>query len=113
MVTEGTGRKAQSKLYRLWGKTGTAQVPDRVHGGYIDRAYTASFICGAPLRQPAIIVIVVVHRPDPSIGHYGGLVAAPAAKQIVEQTLSYLGIPPDAEQDHDSPPRLASHTTDD
>lgn len=99
VITEGTGKKAASKLYRIWGKTGTAQVPDRVHGGYIERAYTASFICGAPLRNPAIIVIVVIHQPDPAVGHFGGIVAAPAAAQIVDQTLGYLGVPPDAEED--------------
>jgi len=97
VVAEGTGRKARSDRYRIWGKTGTAQVPDRVRGGYIEDAYTASFICGAPLRRPQVIVIVVVHRPDKSIGHYGGTVAAPAARHIVEQTLEYLGAPHDAD----------------
>lgn len=101
VVAEGTGRKARSDKYRIWGKTGTAQVPDRVNGGYIDNAYTASFVCGAPLRRPQIVVIVVVHRPDKSIGHYGGTVAAPAAKLIVEQTLEYLGTPHDADDSDD------------
>jgi len=97
VIAEGTGRRARSEKYRIWGKTGTAQVPDRTHGGYIEDAYTASFVCGAPLRRPQIVVVVVVHRPDKSIGHYGGTVAAPAAKQIVEQSLEYLGIPHDAD----------------
>ncbi len=104
VVTEGTGRKAQSDKYRIWGKTGTAQVPDRVRGGYIPDAYTASFICGAPLNRPRIVVVVSVHRPDKSIGHYGGIVAAPAAKQIVEQTLEYLAVPPDVEDESSAQP---------
>lgn len=95
VVDEGTGRRAKSEKYRIWGKTGTAQVPDRVHGGYIDNAYTGSFVCGAPLRNPRIVVIVVVHQPDPDTAYYGGIVAAPFAKQIVEQTLEYLGEPYD------------------
>ncbi|NBB84096.1 MAG: hypothetical protein GVY28_11905 [Alphaproteobacteria bacterium] len=99
VVTEGTGRRAQSDKYRIWGKTGTAQVPDRTHGGYID--YTANFICGAPLNRPRVIVLVTVHRPDKSIGHYGGVVAAPAARQIVEQTLEYLAVPHDADAPDD------------
>jgi cell division protein FtsI (penicillin-binding protein 3) len=96
VITDGTGRfRANSKLYQMWGKTGTAQVPDRVRGGYIDRAYTASFVCGAPLRNPQIIVAVVVHQPDPKIGYYGGTVAAPVAREVVEQSLGYLCVPPD------------------
>lgn len=95
VVTEGTGRRANSHMYTIWGKTGTAQVPDRINGGYIDRTYTGSFICAAPLRQPRIVVMAVIHRPDPSIGYYGGTVAGPACKQVVEQTLAYLGVPAD------------------
>jgi cell division protein FtsI (penicillin-binding protein 3) len=95
VVTDGTGRRAHSDQYTIWGKTGTAQVPDRINGGYIDRTYTGSFVCGAPLRQPRIIVMAVIHRPDPKIGYYGGTVAGPACKRVVEQTLAYLGVPAD------------------
>ena len=42
-----------------------------------------------------IIVAVVVHRPNRKIGYYGGTVAAPAARAVVEQTLEYLGVLPD------------------
>lgn len=110
VITHGTGRyRANSKLYQMWGKTGTAQVPDRVRGGYIDRAYTASFVCGAPLRNPQIIVAVVVHQPDPKIGYYGGTVAAPVAREVVEQSLGYLCVPPDViDADHQPTYQLAS-----
>ena len=101
VVTKGTGRRAQSDLYRIWGKTGTAQVPDRVHGGYKDNAYTASFICGAPLLEPRIIVLCSVHEPDPDIGYYGGVVSAPVAKRVVERTLTYLGVPPDVQDEEE------------
>jgi len=105
VVSEGTGRRAKSKHYQIWGKTGTAQVPDRVRGGYKPRAYTASFICGAPLDQPQIIVLVTVHEPNPSIGYYGGVVSAPVAKNVVERSLTYLGVP----HDHVDPRDDASH----
>jgi cell division protein FtsI/penicillin-binding protein 2 len=98
VVTDGTGRRARSTRYRIWGKTGTAEIPDRVHGGYIEDGFVASFVCGAPLRNPRLIVAVIVHHPDRAIGHYGGTVAAPPAKSIVEQTLAYLGVPPDGEE---------------
>lgn len=101
VVTEGTGRKARSDLYPIFGKTGTAQLPDLVNGGYYEDQYVSSFIAGAPVDQPRIIVGCFVHRPDKSIGHYGGIVSAPAVKQIIEETLMYLGTPanPEAPQD--------------
>lgn len=105
----GTGRRARSDRYRIWGKTGTAQVPDRVNGGYKDNAYTASFVCGAPLRRPQLIVVVVVHEPDPEIGYYGGLVAAPVAKRIVEHSLEYLGTPHDAPTDPEDTEDAVAH----
>jgi cell division protein FtsI/penicillin-binding protein 2 len=99
----GTGRRARSQRYAIWGKTGTAQVPDRVHGGYLEKAYTASFVCGAPLRHPRLIVLVVIHEPDPKIGYYGGTVAAPVAREVVDRTLTYLGVPPDLPNSSDAP----------
>lgn len=106
VVVEGTGRRAQSELYRIWGKTGTAQMARRNGRGYEPGKYTASFIGGAPLLDPRIVVVVSVHEPETSLGYYGGIVSAPTAKAVIEQTLSYLGVPPDAEDV--SPSQLAS-----
>lgn len=93
-VVEGTGRKADSKLYDVFGKTGTAQVPDRVKGGYIPDHYTGVFVCGAPYDDPAIVMAVVIHSPNKKKGYYGGIIAAPTAMRVIEQTLPYLGIAP-------------------
>ena len=96
-VLEGTARRAQSEHYRIFGKTGTAQLAYEDRGGYEPNAYVASFLGGAPLAEPRIIVGCFIHRPDVERGYYGGVVAAPAAKQVIEQTLTYLGIPPDTD----------------
>jgi len=97
VVTEGTGRRAQSDLFEIFGKTGTAQVPnrDRQPGepGYLPDTWMSSFVCGAPTDRPRIVVGVFIHEPDVAKGYYGGTVAGPAAKQIVEETLVYLGVP--------------------
>jgi cell division protein FtsI/penicillin-binding protein 2 len=108
---EGTGRNAVSDLYSIWGKTGTAQVPGP--GGYKHRTYASSFICGAPLRDPKLVVIVAIHEPNPDIGYYGGVVAAPLAKEVVEQVLSYMGVAPDVQnEDELAEPRRFFATTD-
>ncbi|MFA9478354.1 peptidoglycan D,D-transpeptidase FtsI family protein [Phycisphaerales bacterium AB-hyl4] len=96
-VEEGTGRHAKSDLYAIWGKTGTAQLPDLVHGGYQQGQYVASFMAGAPLDEPELIVGCFIQKPDRSIGYYGGLVAGPPVKRVIEESLLYLNVSPDAE----------------
>jgi cell division protein FtsI/penicillin-binding protein 2 len=52
----------------------------------------ASFIAGAPAEDPAIVVLVVVRKPNKSLGkgYEGGVVASPVAGAIIEKTLNYL-----------------------
>jgi len=92
-VTDGTGRKANSDLYPIFGKTGTAQLPDFVNGGYHQDRYVSSFVGGAPVERPRLVVGCFIHEPDRSIGHYGGIVSAPAVKAVIEESLIYLGEP--------------------
>ncbi len=92
-VTEGGGKKANSKLYDLFGKTGTAQLPNFKQGGYYQDQYVSSFIAGAPADAPRLVVGCFIHRPNKSIGHYGGVVSAPAVKEVMERSLMYLGVP--------------------
>jgi len=53
-----------------------------------------AFLAGAPAADPKVVVAVMVDEPQKSLGYYGGTVAAPAAKKILEQALPYLGIAP-------------------
>jgi len=97
VVTEGTGRKANSKAYALFGKTGTAQMADHENGGYAQGKYVGSFIAAAPLERPRLAIGCFIQEPDPEIGYYGGLVAGPVVKHVMEQSLRYLGVPHSAD----------------
>ncbi|MCX5660733.1 MAG: penicillin-binding protein 2 [Planctomycetota bacterium] len=110
VVTEGTGRKADSPMYDIFGKTGTAQIAGP-HGGYITNAFVASFICGAPLDDPRIVVACVIHHPNREKGHFGGTVAAPAARRLIEQSLVYMGIPPHPPEDSEGTGQMVSETS--
>jgi cell division protein FtsI/penicillin-binding protein 2 len=88
----GTATGAAIKGYELAGKTGTAQKPDPVNGGYSETKYVASFVGFAPAKTPKLLVTVMVDEPKGEI--YGGLVAGPAFKRITSFALSYLKIPP-------------------
>lgn len=96
VMTEGSGRHAQSRLYRLFGKSGTAQLPRPEGGGYFEDRYVSSFIAGAPLRDPRVVVLCVIDDPDRSRGHWGARVAGPVVRDVIDETLVYLGVAPES-----------------
>jgi peptidoglycan glycosyltransferase len=84
VVQGGTGTAAQIPGVEVGGKTGTAQL------GTEPATSEAWFICfaGAPGQQPSVAVAVLVEgEPGVSEGT-GGRIAAPIAKQLVEQVLA-------------------------
>jgi cell division protein FtsI (penicillin-binding protein 3) len=91
VVEAGTGKAARIKDMRLAGKTGTGQKlePD---GSYSHRKFIASFIGFAPADNPRIAVVVVIDQPRPV--YFGGVVCAPAFKNICKNTLKYLELQP-------------------
>ena len=92
LAAGGTASEAAIPGYTLAGKTGTAQKPDPINGGYSKFNYVASFIGFAPARNPRLLVAVMVDEPQGAI--YGGVVAAPAFQKILSFALPYLRIPP-------------------
>jgi cell division protein FtsI (penicillin-binding protein 3) len=90
VVQDGTATLAGVPGYTVAGKTGTAQVPDLVDGGYIPGAYMATFAGFAPAGNPALSAIVVLDQPTPI---YGGTVAAPVFSQVMQYALHRYGIP--------------------
>ncbi|MHC4106660.1 MAG: peptidoglycan D,D-transpeptidase FtsI family protein [Planctomycetota bacterium] len=98
-VIEGTGRPARSRKFTLFGKSGTAQLPRPDGGGYYDDRYVSSFIAGAPFEDPRIVVLAVIDEPNPARGYYGGPVAGPIVRDVIEETLAYLGVGEEAISD--------------
>ncbi|HSC73293.1 MAG TPA: penicillin-binding protein 2 [Gaiellaceae bacterium] len=76
-VQGGTGTSAQIPGVRVAGKTGTAETGR----GNINTTWFVSF---APADAPKIVVAVVVEN---QAGGFGGTVAAPIAKQLMEAAL--------------------------
>ena len=93
VVLNGTGKLARLEGYTVAGKTGTAQKIDPATGRYSARDYIASFVGFAPVNSPAVTVLVVLDSPVG--GHHGGEVAAPVFREVTQETLSYLRVPPD------------------
>ncbi|MBO4548114.1 MAG: penicillin-binding protein 2 [Abditibacteriota bacterium] len=89
-VEYGTGKNARIKGVECAGKTGSAQMTAENSVGKI--VYTAdrmaSFVGYAPAYDPKLVVAVWVVKPHGST--HGATVAAPAWKQIMEDSLRYM-----------------------
>jgi membrane peptidoglycan carboxypeptidase len=91
VVEHGTAEPANSPVVTIAGKTGTAEIPDLVNGGYLKNHFNASFAGFFPYESPVVAGIVVLEDPRPVT--YGGHTAGPAFRRIAEQ---YTMLNPDA-----------------
>ncbi|HET8528805.1 MAG TPA: penicillin-binding transpeptidase domain-containing protein, partial [Gaiellaceae bacterium] len=77
VVQGGTGTSAQIPGIKVAGKTGTAETG-------INHVYTAWFVSFAPADNPQVAVAVVLEKQS---NGFGGAVAAPIAKQVMQALL--------------------------
>ncbi len=94
--SDGTGHRADIPGYQVCGKTGTAQKTLKGKSGYVKGLYTSVFGGFAPMDNPELSILVVVDEPQKE--HYGGVVAAPAFREIMCKSLNYLGVTPKNEK---------------
>jgi cell division protein FtsI (penicillin-binding protein 3) len=80
VVEDGTGSKAKLQNVLVGGKTGTAQM--LINGNYSKSEYNASFVGFFPAENPKIACLIQVSSP--SVGRYGGQVAAPIFQRVAE-----------------------------
>ena len=91
VVSDGTGSRGYIEGYRVGGKTGTSQKAGE--GGYLDGKYVASFCGIAPMDDPQVLCLVIIDEPYTGNNTYqGGQVAAPVFKNVMTDTLHYLGV---------------------
>lgn len=91
VVKEGTGKAAQLSGYRVAGKTGTSQKAN-AYGGYSESAYVTSFVSIFPADAPRYVILTVID--EPAGGGYGGTVAAPVSKQVMQIIANLKNIAP-------------------
>ncbi|OJX47271.1 MAG: hypothetical protein BGO78_17540 [Chloroflexi bacterium 44-23] len=78
--------------YSVAGKTGTAEIPTRK--GYTSGLTNASFVGWGPSDDPQFIVYIWLEKPTSSI--WSSLVTAPIFREIVENLVIIMNIPPDS-----------------
>jgi peptidoglycan glycosyltransferase len=80
VVDEGTGQAAQLGGISVAGKTGTAQI------GIVGSNLTQPWFIGfAPVENPKVAIAVTIEKTN---GGFGGTVAAPIAKAVIQTLLS-------------------------
>lgn len=86
VAINGTAKNAYVAGFHVGGKTGTS---DKLDKGLEGQDW-ASFVGVAPANDPKITVLIVVDDPTGTAG--GGAVAAPVAREVIENTLTYLNV---------------------
>jgi len=89
----GTAPKAQIPGYRVAGKTGTVHKTKN-KGGYKENTYMSLFAGVVPVSDPDMVMVVVVNEPSRGV-YYGGAVAAPVFKEVMQEALRLRNINPD------------------
>ncbi|MEG0291507.1 MAG: penicillin-binding transpeptidase domain-containing protein [Anaerovoracaceae bacterium] len=90
VVEKGGGDKAKIPGYRVGGKTGTAQKSG--DKGYSNQV-VASFMGMVPMDNPQFAILYLVDNPKGVI--FGGAIAAPAAKGVLQKVLKYKDVKPE------------------
>jgi cell division protein FtsI (penicillin-binding protein 3) len=86
VVEEGTGRNLKNSVYKIAGKTGTAQIANDKYGYKYESkvSHQASFVGYFPADNPKYSCIVVVNAPTQNV-YYGNLVAGPIFKEVADK----------------------------
>jgi cell division protein FtsI (penicillin-binding protein 3) len=88
VVLSGTAHHIMSPYYKIAGKTGTAQVVDKIGGRmyrYSDGVYQGSFVGYFPADKPRYTMVVVIRTKPHSGAYYGGTIAAPVFRMVADK----------------------------
>jgi cell division protein FtsI (penicillin-binding protein 3) len=88
VVQNGSASSLKTSLYKIAGKTGTAQIARNKYGYDKEHpSHQASFVGYFPADAPKYSCMVVVYSPS-KLAYYGGAVAAPIFKEIADKVYS-------------------------
>ncbi len=85
VVEQGTASRAGLATFHVAGKTGTSRRTAG-GGGYVQGAYTSTFVGYFPAEDPQIVIFVKLDEPRGE--YYGGLTAAPVTRETLQGILA-------------------------
>jgi cell division protein FtsI (penicillin-binding protein 3) len=96
MDSAGTGDRADVPGFRVGGKTGTAELPDK--GRYDKNAVLSSFVGAFPMDDPQYLTFVLIFEPQASSETGGKRTAstnaAPVTARLIGRIAGQLGVAP-------------------
>lgn len=108
VVEHGTATNLRNPVYKIAGKTGTAQIAQQ-NSGYNKSNYKASFVGYFPADNPKYTCIVVINNPTKGV-YYGGSIAGPVFREIADKVYATRLDPVRSKTDtlRSAPPFMAS-----
>ncbi|MGH1455042.1 MAG: peptidoglycan D,D-transpeptidase FtsI family protein [Paracoccaceae bacterium] len=101
VVTEGTASFGEVEGYHVGGKTGTADKPKEMGGGYYKDKVIATFASMFPAHDPKYVLVVTLDEPSENSGdkprRTAGWTAVPVAAEMVRRVAPLLGLRPQIE----------------
>lgn len=89
-ATTGTGARANLRDVSIGVKTGTAQMADKVHGGYSTTDFLSNCISIFPIEEPQIVLYIVVTKAKGET--YAGRIVAPVIAEVADVIIDHLGM---------------------
>lgn len=89
-ATSGTGSRAHLNDISIGVKTGTAQMADKITGGYSTTDFLSNCMAIFPIEEPQIILYIVVVKAKGET--YAGRIVAPVIAKAADVIIDHLGL---------------------
>ena len=96
VVVNGTAKDSNFGGYSVGGKTGTAEKPDPVKGGYYENKVISTFASVFPISTGDYVLVVTLDEPENNLGsesfRYASKTAVPISAKIISRIAPLLGL---------------------
>ena len=96
VVTKGTARDSDFGGYGVGGKTGTAEKPNPIEGGYYENKVISTFASVFPISTGKFVIVVTLDEPENNFGsesyRYASKTAVPVAAKIISRVAPLLNL---------------------
>ena len=96
VVSEGTARETNFGGYLVGGKTGTAEKPNPIQGGYYENKVISTFASAFPISTGDFVLVVTLDEPENNFGsesyRYASKTVVPVAAKIISRIAPLLNL---------------------